>query len=185
MLLIKDYSSLVVAIISTLTILVVAYLGAWFGRRNEHTKWVREQRLQAYAHWLGVLEEEVTLLDKIYDVRFSIVTADKTRQNIEAEDPAAVRKIAAVIEDLKKFANMNDELHVEAFKTKVRSRTAYNKLQILAGKRMRQKAYEVDKSLSEMIVARRRGGEGDQVEAVWRTRVHEFQDEARKELGLR
>ncbi len=65
----KDYLPLIVGGVSAVTVVIAAFLGAWLGRRNEHARWLREQRLLVYSEWLGVVVEDLFVVSLIRDVQ--------------------------------------------------------------------------------------------------------------------
>jgi hypothetical protein len=65
----KDYVPLIVGSVSAVTLVLVAFLGSWLGRRNEHARWLREQRLEIYAEWLGVLSTTLLIVVRMRHFR--------------------------------------------------------------------------------------------------------------------
>jgi hypothetical protein len=61
----KDYVTLIATSISAIVLIVAAFLAAWLSRENEHTRWLREQRLEVYCQWLLLFEERMILLEDI------------------------------------------------------------------------------------------------------------------------
>jgi hypothetical protein len=178
--LVKDYASIINPLIIAA---VAAYLGAWLGRRNEHAKWLREQRLQVYSDWLGALWRGETLLENTYHVRSLVVRADTVRKGIATDSPTAVSKLAVVIEDLAKFDKMNEELYANAFKDRVLERSLYTRLEMLAGEKVREKAQKLN--ALPFLSGKLEETEQERLRIAWNGAVNEFLTEARKELGLK
>jgi hypothetical protein len=61
----KDYLPLIVGSLSAVTVVLVAFLGSWLGRRNEHARWLREQRLEVCAEWVGVLGASLLVASRL------------------------------------------------------------------------------------------------------------------------
>ncbi len=57
-----NYLPAVVALMSFLGTLAATFVGGYFTRRNEHEKWLRQERLQAYSGFVGKLS-------LLYDLR--------------------------------------------------------------------------------------------------------------------
>jgi hypothetical protein len=142
-----------------------------------------------YAEWLGALEEEQVRLGTVNRVTSSIQNVVNVQKGIAIDDPEGLRKMKDVIADLTKFDEMNEGLYVDVSKQTVIQRSIYNRLQILAGQRMREKAERVNSSITQLTLSRLGNKleekEQEELRVLWRDTVEEFQMEARKELGLK
>jgi hypothetical protein len=203
------YVPILAAGVSGVVLLAVAFWGAWFGRRSEHAKWVRDQRVQVCSEWLGVLEE---LLIYMEDLR--VLTAELEEEIAAFEDVTAEFRVlvrtplegltAPVLEELVgsrerserklerltlergKLTARHDELTKDYRRLRLTQASVSNRLQILGSELVRDEAKVLLGLMNEVIGVVRDGSSPDPNQgADWEAGLRRFHRVVRKELGLK
>jgi hypothetical protein len=176
----KDYVSLLAASVSAVTIIAVAFFGAWIGRRNEHAKWQREQRLETYAAWLAVEQSIILFMERSED--FSKKHA-ALMQESKVPLPETLERIQQLQEATAKLAAEDDEDDKVFHALRLEEYVADNRLQILASKPVRVQAERVNKAMNRLVSTEKAAQATPY--SHWVDAVAEFHIVVRKELGLR
>ncbi len=169
--------------ISAIVLIVAAFLAAWLSRKNEHTRWLREQRLEVYCQWLGLLDEYMILLE------------DMTKQLAKEED--ALERLKAKIKVLESEAALAGKPYVPLLETDSEGGdgTSYNedirrqrlvrfailnKILILSTDPVREEAVVLQKLANEVV-----DSEEGRFSLEWADGLARFYVVVRKELGVR
>jgi hypothetical protein len=176
----KDYVPLLAASVSAVTLIAVALLGAWIGRRNEHAKWQREQRLETYAAWLAVEQSIVLFMERSKNLTEKYAALV---QESSVLPPEALERVQQCQETADKLAAEQDE-HEKVFHAlRLEEYVAANRLQILASKPVRVQAERVHKAMNRLVSTEKAAQATPS--SPWVDAVAEFHIVVRKELGLR
>jgi hypothetical protein len=189
----KDYIPLLAATISGIILIAVAIFGAWVGRRNEHYKWLREERLQTYTEWLNtqselqiICEEQKKILlslkatnervDEISrkQISPSILTQETEEQlsTIHTELLQAKKRVSEEAELLRK--SIEDLRRISLTLSNMR-----HKIDILGSKRTQTIASQISQITQKVA-----GATIDELLPQWVQKRAAFIESIKKELGL-
>ncbi len=137
-----SYAPIMAAGITATVLVVVALLGSRLNRNNEHAKWLREQRIQAYSEWLGLFED-LTIVTE--DTRDTALAYDKIFEylldwNTAQENETTLYPHPGLGEEREEAYKLLQRLHESHRKIRPARVSAFNKVQILATKPVREQA---------------------------------------------
>jgi hypothetical protein len=173
-----SYAPVMAAGITATILVVVAVLGSWLNRKNEHAKWLREQRIQAYSEWLGLFEEQTIVTE---DTRDNILAYDKILEHIIEWNTAQGDETTPyphLEKERGEAYKLLQQLKEDHRKVQSAQAGAFNKVQIVATKPVREQA-EVLNHIGGLLPPR----DGSPYED-WNIALARFHEVVRKELGL-
>jgi hypothetical protein len=147
----KDYVPIGAAALSGFVFIVVVFLGAWLGRKNEHARWVREQRLQAYTDWLGVLHELLVLKAELGGLGEKFGSLIRTLDSMAEPLDSDMQGLLRFHEETRKCEARHDELVKELRRVRLLQTSLFNKVQVLASLPLRHEAVVLSEVMHELV----------------------------------
>jgi hypothetical protein len=177
--LLKDFVVVLAPVISAVVVIVVAFLTPWLVRRNEHARWLREQRVEFYSGWLVLVEEGMVHIEeqKVLIESCNKLIADQ-EAHLKSPEPLGWRS-TVLADRAAQLQGQRSELSEAGQRLRLDRVTMFNKVHLLGTAVIREEAAALDKLALKLIDA---GTYRSAPE--WGVGLSRFYTLARKELGV-
>jgi hypothetical protein len=167
----KDFLPLIVGSLSAVTLVLVAFVGAWLGRKGEHARWLREERLAVYSEWLGALLETLIRIKRQYVLLREVPSSlpESTVRHDRGED-VGPGDLAERLRDQREHG----------FRLELERDVLYYRLQLLASPAVRAGAADLYVAATVAL-----DSENPVAAREWVSGVVAFESLVRAELGLK